>query len=50
MSDTFVLTGAQAVPNFFDKASFTEKACRLIMEAGEKGTDLVAFGESWWLG
>jgi len=38
---------AQAASAFFDKRAGTEKACRLIREAGAAGAQLVAFGETW---
>ena len=47
MSDTFVLGAAQAASCYLDRAAGTEKAARLIREAGAAGTDLVVFGETW---
>lgn len=38
---------AQSASAFFDKDAGTEKACRLIREAGAGGAELVAFGETW---
>lgn len=47
MSHKFVLAAAQAASIFLDKEACTKKACDLIEEAGRKGADIVAFGESW---
>jgi predicted amidohydrolase len=43
----FTLAAIQAAPIYFDREASTEKACRLIAEAAEKGADFAAFGETW---
>ena len=43
----FTMAAIQAAPVYFDLEASTEKACRLISEAGAKGADMAAFGETW---
>jgi predicted amidohydrolase len=49
MTDTehFKLAAIQAAPVMFDRDASTEKACRLIREAGAMGATVAGFGESW---
>ncbi len=42
-----VLAAIQAAPVHFDRDASTEKACRLIAAAADKGATFAAFGESW---
>ena len=44
---TFKMAAIQAAPVLFDKSGSTEKACRLIKEAGGQGADIAVFGETW---
>jgi predicted amidohydrolase len=43
----FTLAAIQAAPVYFDREASTEKACRLIEQAAQKGATFVAFGETW---
>lgn len=47
MYQTFGLGVIQASHVLFDPDGATDKACRLIKEAAEKGVTLAAFGETW---
>jgi len=46
-ASTFRMAAIQAASILFDKAASTDKACTLIAEAGKKGVDIAAFGETW---
>jgi nitrilase len=43
----FTMAAIQAAPVHFDREASTDKACRLIDEAAEKGATIAAFGECW---
>lgn len=50
MGDTFhdfTLAAVQAAPVYLDRDASIDKACKLIEEAGAKGSDLAVFGETW---
>ncbi len=44
------LAAIQANSVWFDKEAATDKAVRLIEEAGDRGVDIAAFGETWLSG
>ncbi|MDX2314477.1 MAG: carbon-nitrogen hydrolase family protein [Gammaproteobacteria bacterium] len=47
MKERFVLAAAQAASVYMNRDSSLDKACGLIRAAGDKGADMVAFGETW---
>ena len=42
-----ILAAIQAAPVHFNREASTEKACRLVAAAAEKGATFAAFGECW---
>ncbi len=46
----FTVAAAQYAPSYMDSSASAEKAVSIIADAGAKGADLVAFGESWLSG
>ncbi len=50
MSVRIVLSAEQAAPVYLNREASLDKACRIIREAGGKGADVVAFGETWFPG
>jgi predicted amidohydrolase len=45
-AECFKLAAIEAAPIMFDRDASTEKACRLIREAGAMGATIAAFGET----
>ena len=43
----FTLAAVQAAPIYMDREASIDKACKLIDDAGAKGSDLAVFGETW---
>jgi nitrilase len=47
MKNEFKIAAIQASPVYYDRDASSEKACKLIADAGKRGIDLAAFGETW---
>lgn len=43
----FKMAAIQAAPVYFDREASTEKTCRLIQQAEQRGATIAAFGETW---